>query len=131
MSHGLSEVRLQSTRHEIILHSLWKVISERQVILHDPAVKSTVLMVQNGRKCIYILLLYTKTIVDLCFGGHGVLLNTEVQNVRQKVGLHPLNNNDFKEYGMKSFDGLDMEFKPIKYCDAIHHNYLNCKQQKS
>ena len=72
MSHGLPDV----TWHGIILHSLWEVKSERQVILHDPSVTSMVLMVQNGRKCINIHLLYNNIIVDLCFCGHGVLLNS-------------------------------------------------------
>ena len=52
MSHGLPDVKLQSTRHEVILHGLREVTSERQVILHEPSVTSMVLMVQNGRKCI-------------------------------------------------------------------------------
>ena len=43
--HGLSDVTLQNTRHEVILHSLREVTSEPQVILHDPSVKSMVLMV--------------------------------------------------------------------------------------
>ena len=52
MSHGLPDVTLQRTLHEVILHGLWKVTSERQVISHDPSVRSMVLVVQNGRKCI-------------------------------------------------------------------------------
>ena len=52
MSDGLSDVTLQSTRHKVILHGLREVTSERQVISHDPSVMSTVLIVQNGRKCI-------------------------------------------------------------------------------
>ena len=43
---------LQSTRHEVILHGLREVTSERQVILHDPSIMPIVLMVKNGRKCI-------------------------------------------------------------------------------
>ena len=68
MSHGLLDVTLQSTWHGIILHSLQIVTSERQVILHDPSVKSTVLMVQNGRQFInihYIKQLLTYVSVDM------------------------------------------------------------------
>ena len=43
--HGLPDVTLQSTRHEVILHGLREVTSERRVILHDPSVTSMVLMV--------------------------------------------------------------------------------------
>ena len=43
--HGLLDVTLQSTRHEVILHGLLEVTSERQVISHDPSVTSMVLMV--------------------------------------------------------------------------------------
>ena len=50
--HGLTDVTLQSTRHEVILYGLWEVTSERQVILHDSSVTSMVLMVLNSRKCI-------------------------------------------------------------------------------
>ena len=53
MSHGLPDLALQqSTQHKVILHGLWEVASERQVISHDPSVTSMVLMVRNGRKCI-------------------------------------------------------------------------------
>ena len=50
--HGLLDVTLQSTRHEVILHGSREVTSERQVISHGPSVMSMVLMVLNGRKCI-------------------------------------------------------------------------------
>ena len=52
MSHGLPDVTLQSTQHKVILHGLWEVKSERQVISHDLSVTSMVFMVKNGRKCI-------------------------------------------------------------------------------
>ena len=39
MSHGLPE----STWHEVILHGLREVTSERQVISHDPSVTSMIL----------------------------------------------------------------------------------------
>ena len=52
MSHGLPDVTLKSTRHQVILHGLREVTSESQVISHDPSVTSMVLMVQNGSKCI-------------------------------------------------------------------------------
>ena len=52
MSHGLLDVTLQSTRHEVILRGLLEVTSECQEILHEPSVTPMVLMVQNGRKCI-------------------------------------------------------------------------------
>ena len=82
MSHGLPDVMLQSTRHEEILHGLWEVTSERQVISHDQSVMSKVLMAQNGRNCsTYILILYNKKIVDLCFGRHGVLLYSKLNYI--------------------------------------------------
>ena len=49
MSHGFLEVTLQithDTQHEIILHGFQEVMSERQVILHNQAVTSKVLMVR-------------------------------------------------------------------------------------
>ena len=52
MSHGLPDVTLQSTQHEVILKCLWEVMSEHQVILHDSSIMSMVLMVRNGRKFI-------------------------------------------------------------------------------
>ena len=52
MLHGLMDVTLKSTQHEVMLHGLREVMSERQVISHDPSVTSMVLVVQNGRKCI-------------------------------------------------------------------------------
>ena len=50
--HGLPDVTLQSKQHKVILHGLREVTSERQVIVHDPSLKSMVLMVLNDRKCI-------------------------------------------------------------------------------
>ena len=52
MSHGFPGVTLQSTRHEVILHGLQEVTSERQVIKNDPSEAPMVLIVQNGRKSI-------------------------------------------------------------------------------
>ena len=52
MSYSLQEETLQSTGHEVILHGLREVTSDRQVISHDPSVTSLVFDVQNGRKCI-------------------------------------------------------------------------------
>ena len=52
MSHGFLDVTLQSTRLKVILHDLREVRPKRQLISHDPSVKSMVLIVQNGRKCI-------------------------------------------------------------------------------
>ena len=49
MSYGFLEVTL----HEVILHGLQEVMSERQIILHDLAGTSMVLMVQNGISYIY------------------------------------------------------------------------------
>ena len=43
--HGLPDVTLQCTQHEVILHGLREVTSERQVISHDPSVTSMALMV--------------------------------------------------------------------------------------
>ena len=68
--HGLPDVTLQSTQHGVILHGLREVMSEHQVILHDPSVMSMVLMVQNDRKCItYIYFIikqfYTYVSVDM------------------------------------------------------------------
>ena len=54
--------------------------SECQVISHDPFVTSMVLMVKNDRKCITHLF-YNKTIVDLCFGRQGVLLNSKLNHI--------------------------------------------------
>ena len=76
MSHGLPDVTLQSTRHEVIEHYLREVTSERQVISHDPFVTSMVLMAQNGKKC-----MYNKTFVDLCFGRHVVLCNNKHNHI--------------------------------------------------
>ena len=43
--HGLPDVTLQNTRHEVILHDLREVTSERQLVTHDPSVTSMVLKV--------------------------------------------------------------------------------------
>ena len=70
---------LQSTRHEVILTGLREVTSERQVICDDPSITSTF----NGLKwqeMHKINLLYNKTIVDLCFGRHGVLMNSKLNH---------------------------------------------------
>ena len=56
MSHGLTNRALQKTPHEVILHDVKEVTSERQVITHDQAVTSMVPMVKNGKK--YITYLY-------------------------------------------------------------------------
>ena len=70
MPHGLRDVMLQSTQHRVILHGLREVTLELEVILHDPSVKSTVLMVQNGRKCItyiyYFMLTYVSVDMECC-----------------------------------------------------------------
>ena len=80
MAYGLPDMTLQSTRHELILHGLQEVTSERQIISHDPSVTSMVLMVQNGRKYITYMY-YNKTIVDLYFGRHGLLLNSKLNQI--------------------------------------------------
>ena len=80
MSHGFPEVTLQSTCHEVILHGLYEMTSERQVISHDPSVTSMVLIVQNG-------MLYDKTIVDLFFGIHEVLLNSKRNHIDRRSAL--------------------------------------------
>ena len=56
MLHGLPDMMLQCPGHEVILHGLPEVMSERQAILHDPSLTSMVLIVQNGRK--YITYIY-------------------------------------------------------------------------
>ena len=69
MSHGLRDMTLQSTRHNVILHGLQEVTSELQVISHDPLVASMVLMVQNVRiiciAYIYYTCLLTYVLVDM------------------------------------------------------------------
>ena len=72
MSHGLLDVTLQSTQHEVILHGLQEVTSESQVISHNSSAMSMVLMVQNGRRYItniyYIIKqLLTYVLVDMEF----------------------------------------------------------------
>ena len=79
--HGLPDVTLQSTRHEVMLNGLREVTSDRQVILHDPSVTSMF----NGLKWQEKHnrhLFYNKTIiVELCFGRHGVLLKCKLNHV--------------------------------------------------
>ena len=69
LSHGLPDVTLQSTRHEVIGHGLQEETSERQVISHDPSVTSMVLMVQTvGIICIayiYYTCILTYVLVDI------------------------------------------------------------------
>ena len=77
MSHGLPGSTLQRTQHKVILHGLWEETSECQVISHGSSATSMVLMVQNVRKCI-TRLSYNKTIIDLCFGRHGVNMTSIV-----------------------------------------------------
>ena len=71
---------LQSTRHEVILTGLWEVTSERHVISHYPSVTSTFKW-SKWQEMHKINLLYNKTIVDLCFGRHGVLLNSKLNHI--------------------------------------------------
>ena len=63
MSHGLPDVTLQSTRHEVILHSLRVVTSEHQVISHDPSITLMAFMVQNVWKCITYVYYITKQLL--------------------------------------------------------------------
>ena len=72
MMYGFAVVMLQTTQHEEISHVFQKKMSESQVISHDQAVTSMVSMVYNGRKYIFIFIIY-KTIVDLCFSRHSVI----------------------------------------------------------
>ena len=52
MSHGLPGETLQSILHKLILqYDLWEVMSEHQVISHDPSIMTMILIVQNGRNC--------------------------------------------------------------------------------
>ena len=74
------DVTLQITRHVVILHGLREVTSERQVTSHDPSVTSMV----EWYKCQEmpkIHLFNNKTIVDLCFGRLGVLLNSKLNHI--------------------------------------------------
>ena len=43
--HGLPDVTLQNTLHEVILHGLQEMTSKRQVISHDPSITLMVLIV--------------------------------------------------------------------------------------
>ena len=52
------------------------VTSERQVISHDPSVTSMVLQEMHN-----VHLFHKKAIVDLCFGRHGVLLNSKLNHI--------------------------------------------------
>ena len=56
MSHGLPEVTLQSTQHEVILYGLQEVTSERKLISHDLSIKSMVLITQNGKNSLSTLI---------------------------------------------------------------------------
>ena len=69
----LPDVTLQSTRHKVILNGLREVTPERQVISHDPSVMS-MFKGLKWQEMHNIHLLYNKTIVDLHFGKHCVLL---------------------------------------------------------
>ena len=76
MSHGLADVMLQSTQHDVILHGLLEVMSECQVILHDSFLTSLVLMAQNGRKCITYINLGIKHVflcITICVTPRAVL----------------------------------------------------------
>ena len=80
MSHGLPDVTLQSTPHEVILHGLREATSEHQVIPHAPSITLRF----NGPKwqeMHNIHLLYNKSIVYLCFGRHGLLLNSKLNYI--------------------------------------------------
>ena len=74
----LLDMMLQRTRHEVILHGLWEVTSDPQVISHDLSVTSKALDGLKWQEMHNIHLLYNKTIVDLRFGRHGVLLNSKL-----------------------------------------------------
>ena len=64
--HGLLDVTLQNTRHEVILHGLREVTSKRQAILHEPSVTSMVFMVYNDRKSItYIYFIIKQLLTDV------------------------------------------------------------------
>ena len=62
MSRDLTNVTLQSTRHEVVFRGLREMTKERQVMSHNPSVTTMVLVVQNSRKCITYIL-YSKRIV--------------------------------------------------------------------
>ena len=66
--YGFPEVTLQSIRHEVIVHGLQEVTSERQVISHVNNFNGPKWQEMNN-----ILLLSNKTIVDFCFGRHEVI----------------------------------------------------------
>ena len=76
----LPDVMLQSTRHEVILNGLREVTPERPVISHDPSVTS-MFRGLKWQEMYNIHLLYNKTIVDLYFGKHGVLLNNKLNYI--------------------------------------------------
>ena len=68
MLHGLPDMTLQSTQHEVILrHGLQEVKSERQVISQNPSVTSMVLMVQNGRKWLTYIYYIIKQLLTYMF----------------------------------------------------------------
>ena len=65
--------------------------SGRHVVSLDPSVRPMVLMVQYGRTCINYInyIIHVKKIVDLCFGRHGELLNSELNH----IDLHSMSVN--------------------------------------
>ena len=64
----------------VILNGLLEGTSKRQVISHDPSVMS-MFNGLKGQEMHSLHLLYNKTIVDLCFGRHGVLLNSKLNHI--------------------------------------------------
>ena len=78
MLHGLPDMTLHSTHHNVILYGLWEDTSERQVILHGSFVLSMVLMVKSGRKCITNIYYIIKQLLTYALGRHGVLLNNKL-----------------------------------------------------
>ena len=77
--HGLSDLTLQRTRHEVILNGLREVTSKRQVISHDASVTSMFYW-SKWQELHNIYLLY-KSIAGLCFGRNGVLLNSKFNHI--------------------------------------------------
>ena len=78
MWHGLLDVTLQSTWHEVILHGL------REVTSSNFAWSILIVNGFNGPKWQEkhnIHYLYNKTIDDLCFRRHGVLLNSKLNHI--------------------------------------------------
>ena len=81
MSHRLTNRALQTTPHEVVLHNFKEVTSERQVIPHDQAVTSMILMVQKWQEIHNLSLPCNEKIVDLCFGRHEVSLNSQLNHI--------------------------------------------------